>query len=281
MISWIGAVYLVLGVVVLLRLFGLVEKSGDVVNVARGAFVVILNSALSDEAKEAALQRDAKQLLRLFLALAFGGAAAVLLPVGLLWVCDRVGWISLESVFSVAVSPVFLITIGALAVLALCFPRSKVREKTGYSVLDRCFYRVAFKTYRVQASLADLEDRLFVRQLAACRAERPVFITALPRAGTTLLLECCAKLPEFASHCYRDMPFVPIPCLWARFSATFSASTTKTRSPVSTCAESATTISVRTCVLSTSRVGLTCVSHETLNRLPSGWSTGWLPTGTC
>ena len=221
MISWIGAVYLVLGVVVLLRLFGLVEKSGDVVNVARGAFGVILNSALTDEAKEAALQRDAKQLLRLFLALAFGGAAAVLLPVGLLWVCDRVGWISLESVFSVAVSPGFLITSGALAVLALCFPRSRVREKTGYSVLDRCFYRVAFKTYGVQASLADLEDRLFVRQLAACRAERPVFITALPRAGTTLLLECCAKLPEFASHCYRDMPFVPIPCLWAHFSATF------------------------------------------------------------
>ena len=221
MISWIGAAFLVFGFVVLIRLFGLVEKTGDVVTVARRSFGVIRTSALSDEAKEAALRKDAKQLLRLFLVLAFGGAVAVLLPAGLLWVCDRLGWISLESVFSVAVSPVFLITSGALAVLAFCVPRSKTPEKTGYSALDRCLYRMAFKTYVPQVSLADLEDRLFAGQLAPYKADRPVFITALPRAGTTLLLECCAKLQEFASHCYRDMPFVLIPCLWARFSATF------------------------------------------------------------
>ena len=61
---------------------------------------------------------------------------------------------------------------------------------------------------------------MFAKQLAACKIDRPVFITAIPRAGTTLLLECW-KLPEFASHCYRDMPFVLIPCLWNRFSARF------------------------------------------------------------
>jgi hypothetical protein len=221
MISWISAAFLVLGFVVLLRLLGTVEESGYAVALARRSFRVICSSALSDEAKEAALQKDAKELLRLFLVLTFGGTVALLIPVGLLWVCDRLEWVSLESVFSVAVSPVFLITSGALAVLAFYVPKSKKAEETGYSALDRCLHHVAFKTYAAQVSLADLEDHLFAGHLAACKVERPVFITALPRSGTTLLLECCAKLQEFASHCYRDMPFVLIPCLWSRFSATF------------------------------------------------------------
>lgn len=221
MISWIGAAFLVFGFVVLIRLFKLVEKSGDVVTIARHSFGVIRSSALSDEAKEVALQKDAKHLLRLFVLLTLGGAVAVLLPAGVLWVCDGLGWISLESIFSIAVSPVFLITSGALAILAFFVPRRKRPEKTDYSALDRCLHRVAFKTYAAQVSLADLEDRLFARQLATCKADRPVFISSLPRAGTTLLLECCAKVQEFASHCYRDMPFVLLPCLWNRFSAMF------------------------------------------------------------
>jgi hypothetical protein len=137
MISWVGAVLLVVGFVVLIRLCGLVEKSGDVVTIARRSFGVIRSAALSDEAKEVALQKDAKQLWRLFLELAFGGAVAVLLPAGLLWVCDRLGWLSLASVFSVSVSPVFLITSGVFAVLACRTPRSKTPDRTDYSALDR------------------------------------------------------------------------------------------------------------------------------------------------
>jgi hypothetical protein len=80
----------------------------------------------------------------LFLELALGGAAAVLFPAGLLWVCDRLGWLSLESVFSVVVSLVFLIASGVLAVLALRIPRSKTPDGTDYSALDRILHRVAF-----------------------------------------------------------------------------------------------------------------------------------------
>lgn len=221
MISWIGAAFLVLGLVVLIRRFGLADKAGEVVTVSRRSFGAIQSSVLSDDAKEAALQKDAKRLFGLFLVLASGGAAAVLLPVGLLWLFEQLGWISLQSVFSITVSPVFLIISSVLAVLAFLIPKSKPPAKTGYSPMDRSLHRLAFKTYGAQTTLAGLEDRLFAGPLAACKADRPIFITALPRAGTTLLLECCAKLPEFASHCYRDMPFVLIPCLWDRFSARF------------------------------------------------------------
>ena len=64
------------------------------------------------------------------------------------------------------------------------------------------------------------------------RPERPpqqripatVFITSIPRAGTTLLLEMLSRVPGHASHCYRDMPFVLAPFLWAALSKGFQKS---------------------------------------------------------
>jgi len=90
-----------------------------------------------------------------------------------------------------------------------------------YSSVDRLLHRVAFATAPIQIEMADLEDRIFKREISGIAVRRPVFITALPRAGTTLLLELCASLDEFATHCYRDMPFVLLPMMWDKFSRRF------------------------------------------------------------
>lgn len=221
MISWGGALFLVIGFLVLMKLFKLVERSRDVIRLSRHSVEVIRQSSLTDDDKEAALQKNAKELLLLFLVLASGGAAALACPLGVLWIFDRLGLLSLDSVLSVTFSPLFLAISGVAIVLALLLPTKRSGRSSEYSALDRCLHHIAFATYPAQVSIADLEDRLFASKLAGIEAPRPVFITALPRAGTTLLLECFSRLPEFASHCYRDMPFVPIPCLWNRFSASF------------------------------------------------------------
>jgi hypothetical protein len=223
MTLWIAAAFLVVGFLALAKLFRLVEKSGNVFAVSQRSLAIIRNSELSDDAKEAALQENAKRLFALAFLLTLGAAAAVLAPMGLLWLCDRLGWISLDAVSRVALSPAFIIASCALVLVPLVFSvRSKQTDKTeNYSALDRLLHRVAFKTTSAQIAVADIEDRLFAKQLAACKVERPVFITSLPRAGTTMLLELCAGMTEFASHCYRDMPFVLVPCLWNRFSASF------------------------------------------------------------
>ena len=88
-----------------------------------------------------------------------------------------------------------------------------------YSRLDRLLHRAAFSTGGLQVSLADVEDKLFAKQLADIRIDRPVFVTALPRAGTTILLSLLHETGEFASHSYRDMPFVLCPVFWQRFSS--------------------------------------------------------------
>ncbi|MEM7543359.1 MAG: sulfotransferase [Pseudomonadota bacterium] len=90
-----------------------------------------------------------------------------------------------------------------------------------YSRLDRLLHRIAFATSHLQMAVADLESLSFKAPLAQASARRPVFITALPRAGTTLLLEILATLPEFNSHTYRDLPFVLCPLFWRQLSRPF------------------------------------------------------------
>ena len=92
---------------------------------------------------------------------------------------------------------------------------------TNYSALDRAIHRLAFASPAIQATAADIETLLFGKQFRHLRVERPIFVTSLPRAGTTLLLEILARVPGLATHSYRDMPFVLAPILWSAVSSGF------------------------------------------------------------
>jgi len=90
-----------------------------------------------------------------------------------------------------------------------------------YTQIERILHNLAFSSWFPQVSLSKMESILFNNKLAVVSAERPVFITALPRAGTTLLLKLCVDTNEFASHRYSDMPFLLTPLLWNLYSRNF------------------------------------------------------------
>ena len=96
-----------------------------------------------------------------------------------------------------------------------------------YSRLDRWLHHLAFKAITPQKAMADIEESLFATRLEPLGVAQPVFITSLPRAGTTLLLELLAGTDRFATHTYRDMPFVLCPLLWDQLSSSF-----RTRDPL-------------------------------------------------
>jgi hypothetical protein len=222
MTSWLAAFGLLAAFVLVARALGLTERSRRVFATTRESMAVMRAASLTDEQKEAALQANAIALFKSFFTLSTGLAIAALLPATVLWLCDRLGWLSFDRVLAVSFSPAFLIASGAVVIATLLWGgRPATPDAESYSGVDRALHRVAFATYEVQADLADIEDRLFASHLESVTNQRPVFITSLPRAGTTLLLECCAALDEFASHTYRDMPFVMVPCLWSSFSGAF------------------------------------------------------------
>jgi len=90
-----------------------------------------------------------------------------------------------------------------------------------YSWSDRLLHRLAFKSSGLQVALADSEYQLHKKRLAELTVDRPVFVTGLPRAGTTILLNLLVETGAFASHTYRDMPFVLCPMFWQGLTKNF------------------------------------------------------------
>ncbi|NQZ06014.1 MAG: sulfotransferase [Algicola sp.] len=93
-----------------------------------------------------------------------------------------------------------------------------------YSLLDRLLHRFAFKTTKMQLGLADNESEEHRVQLNNIQIDKPVFITSLPRSGTTILLDVLSKTEQFSYHRYQDMPFIFTPLMWAKFSRNFAKS---------------------------------------------------------
>lgn len=65
--------------------------------------------------------------------------------------------------------------------------------------------------------LGDVETRRLQAELADQVVDRPVYVTGLARAGSTVLLELLSRHPDVVTHRYRDFPMVHVPWFWNRF----------------------------------------------------------------
>ncbi|MEZ5919947.1 MAG: sulfotransferase [Parvularculaceae bacterium] len=91
----------------------------------------------------------------------------------------------------------------------------------GYSALDRLIHRIAFANPHVQRAVGEIENDIFAARLKGHEAKNPVFVTGLPRAGTTLTLEALYSTGEFRTFTYRHMPFVLAPLFWTSVTGGF------------------------------------------------------------
>ena len=104
MSAYLGAVFLVIGFIALLKLLGLVERSRRVVATSRAAMSALSDETLDDDQKEAAMQSHAKRLGLDFLLLTAGLAVALLAPAGVIFLLDRAGVLSFDAVISATFS---------------------------------------------------------------------------------------------------------------------------------------------------------------------------------
>ncbi len=233
MISWIGASFLVAGFLGLLRLFRLVERGRESIDVVQRSLAKLTDRTLDDDAKEKAMREYSLRLFALFGLLAVFGAAAVFIPYGVLWLGARLGWLDLRAILDTAFSWPFLCASALVATAVLWAWAGTGRAassgdgfKINYSATDRLLHQIAFATTSMQTAIAGLEDRMFRRRIASVRMGPPVFICGLPRAGSTLLLDLLARTSGVVTHTYRDMPFLHVPLLWHGFARAFRASDT-------------------------------------------------------
>ena len=59
--------------------------------------------------------------------------------------------------------------------------------------------------------LAELESKIVRQETAQLTVDRPVYITSLPRSGTTIVTEMLAQHPDLSCHRYSDFPNVWTP----------------------------------------------------------------------
>jgi len=104
-------------------------------------------------------------------------------------------------------------------------PRKRLRMPSSsddiISAKRDILYRLVNATPAFWYEWGNAETQLLAKKLRAIAIEKPVYVTGLARAGTTILLELVASHPEVASHRYKDFPFLPILYSWRRYLQAF------------------------------------------------------------
>lgn len=66
-------------------------------------------------------------------------------------------------------------------------------------------------------ALGRLEAAFLRDRLDEIPIEKPVYVCGLARSGTTILLQTLERTGAFATHRYRDYPFIDVPVVWNRW----------------------------------------------------------------
>ncbi len=204
--------------------FGLASHVRTALEKASAGVGAMFDPRLDEMEKERAVQSAGLSLLGSSGRIAWRFAACLIaaaLPIGFAY---HMHLTSLDDVFGLMARWEFLV--GSTLVLgtgAYVWNLSRGRNvgASDYGAADRLTHTLAFSGPGLQLAAADLEERLFAQRIAFVKDRPPVFIAALPRAGTTVLLNALCQLPTVATHTYRDMPFVMAPLLWAEFTRRF------------------------------------------------------------
>jgi len=90
-------------------------------------------------------------------------------------------------------------------------------------MIDTILTWIATRYAGTMRAFGEWESWVMARQIKRVEIKKPIFITGLARAGTTVLLETLAKADGVATHRYRDFPFIMTPVFWNRFISLFAA----------------------------------------------------------
>lgn len=99
--SVIGAVVVVGLFVWLVHVLRLVPLAKDAIAISRRSAAIMRDSTLDDDAKESAMQQSAVRLMKLSFMLLVGSAVALAAPMGVIWLLEVAGLVSLDDVVAI------------------------------------------------------------------------------------------------------------------------------------------------------------------------------------
>ena len=84
-----------------------------------------------------------------------------------------------------------------------------------YNSIQKFFHKICFRNKIILKYLYDIEKVFFLKNQNDFKNLEHVFISGLPRSGTTALLNYIYSTNEFASLTYNDMPFLLSPNIYS------------------------------------------------------------------
>jgi hypothetical protein len=127
--SYAGAIILVIGFLLLIKYLKVVEKSSKVITIAKQSIIIVRHSEISDMQKEKALQKNAKELLLLFLYIFTFSLLALAIPFALIWLMELLGLFSVQSVIETTLSWDFILGSLIISIIGIWF----INRKNGKS----------------------------------------------------------------------------------------------------------------------------------------------------
>ena len=212
-------------------LFKITRVSAEALKTSRSAIAALGDKSLDDDAREKIIQSASIKLFGAFISILIRSVLTLAISVLPIWMAHWTEIASMDAVVDFlsrwdVIAIISIVIIGGYFVVRQAKPYQNKAFNVNYSKLDRLLHKVAFFSPSVQLTAADMEKMVFGKIFADIKAEAPIFITSLPRAGTTLMLEVLHRFPNLATHTYRDMPFVMAPVIWSKLSGNFKMETT-------------------------------------------------------
>lgn len=86
-----------------------------------------------------------------------------------------------------------------------------------YNLAQKLLHRITLSNKFIKKGMYELEKIFFLEENLTEDPNKHVFISGLPRSGTTLLLEQIYNSGDFGSLTYNDMPYVMSPNIFSKF----------------------------------------------------------------
>ncbi|MGD9200376.1 MAG: sulfotransferase [Chitinispirillia bacterium] len=232
MLALLCSIFLVIAFAFLLKLFVITKDILAIVNIIKSVIKTLGSVTLTDTEKGRSIRVHVKRIFIVLSVLLLKSLGALFIPFSIIWLIEKGGCVKLDEIMNIAMSWPFISGTIILYGIAHYLLKKKggKRDKNSvqetekihqYSESEKWLHNLAFHTLSFQISLSNFESLINKRKLDNIKIEKPIFITALPRSGTTLLLELFISLDGLATHTYRNMPFFLIPLFWNRVSKNF------------------------------------------------------------
>jgi hypothetical protein len=113
-----GAVAVVILFIILIYLVGLVRHAREVIAISRSSMTVLRDASLDDDAKQKAFQKNSIRLFILLVLMLVGTAISLVAPIGVVWLFDRFGIVSLDAVLAILARWDFIVIASLVGVAA-------------------------------------------------------------------------------------------------------------------------------------------------------------------